>query len=259
MNKQLSLLISAVLLLSCLPGHTEDIEKHHIIRMISYNIHHGEGRDGIIDIKRIAEVIAQEDPDLVALQEVDKNCARSGKRDLAAELGKLLGMQHIFGKAMDFQGGEYGLAILSKLPVIETNIHQLPKGDEPRRALEVKVKLGNYPKLVSYISIHNSWTNEDIRIKQIKKLLRLLGKPEHPTILAGDFNAKRGDDSLQLLKHAGWKILNSQIDKISDARASDPQIDFFVISNFSYQSVKSYVIDETLASDHRPIFAEIVF
>ena len=259
MQKHLSLLISVILFFSCNTSNDKSIEKHQVLRVLSYNIHHGEGMDGKIDIERIAKVISTENPDLVALQEVDKFCTRSGDRDMAAELGQLLGMEHLFGKAMDFQGGEYGLAVLSKLPIMETRLHQLPKGDEPRCALEVKVKIGSYPRLISFICIHNSWNSEEIRTKQIKELLKSLGELDHPVVLAGDFNAKRKDESMQLLKHADWKILSYQSKKMSVSTAPDSQIDFFVISNLPYASVESVVIDETIASDHRPIFAEIVF
>jgi len=259
MIKHLSLFISVVLFLSCNVGNDKSIEEQFVLRVMSYNIHHGEGMDGKIDIKRIAQAISKENPDLVALQEVDKNCTRSGDRDMAAELGILLGMEHIFGKAMDFQGGEYGLAILSKLPIMETSLHRLPKGDEPRCALEVKVKIGNYPKLVSFICIHNSWNSEDIRIEQVKKLLMVFGKLDHPAVLAGDFNSKRKDESMQLLEHADWKLLSFQSKKVSVYAAPDSQIDFFVISNFPHTSAESRVVDETIASDHKPIFAEIIF
>ena len=258
MTKHLSLLISVALFLNCNASIDKSIEEQFVLRVMSYNIHHGEGMDGKIDIMRIAQVLLKENPDLVALQEVDKNCARSGNRDMAAELGNLLGMEHIFGKTMDFKGGEYGLAILSKLPIIETSLHQLPKGDEPRCALEVKVKIGNYPKLVSFICIHNSWNSEDIRIEQVKELLMVLGELDHPAVLAGDFNAKRKDESMQQLEHADWKILSYQSKKMSVFAAPDSQIDFFVISNFPHTSAESRVVDEAIASDHRPIFAEII-
>lgn len=88
----------------------ESQQKQPTLRFVSYNIQHGEGMDGKINLKRIAEVIAKEKPDLVALQEVDKNCTRSGKRDIAKELGELLNMEFRFGKSMSFQGGEYGNA-----------------------------------------------------------------------------------------------------------------------------------------------------
>ena len=75
------------------------------LRLVAYNIHHGEGMDGKLDLERIARVIAAEKPDLVALQEVDKGCKRSGSIDQAAKLAKLLKMDHRFGKFMDYQGG----------------------------------------------------------------------------------------------------------------------------------------------------------
>ena len=259
MSKHLSLLLSVALLLSCNAVDDSSIERLPTLRVMSYNIHHGEGMDGNIDLERIAGVISRENPDLVALQEVDRFCTRSGNRDMAAELGELLGMEHVFGKAMDFQGGEYGLAVLSKLPIMETRVHELPEGDEPRRALEVRVRIGSLPKQVSFISIHNSWNGEDVRVKQIEELLRSLGEFDHPAILAGDFNARRGNDSMMLLLRSDWEILDIKLEKGAFPSEHDSQIDFFVIRNLPQASVESRVIDETIASDHRPIFSEIVF
>ncbi|MCY2995293.1 MAG: hypothetical protein NTY19_46640 [Planctomycetota bacterium] len=84
------------------------------IRVLTYNIQHGEGTDGKIDLARTAAVIKRLTPDLAALQEVDKATTRSRGVDQAAELGKLTGMHVAFGKAMDFAGGRYGEAILSR-------------------------------------------------------------------------------------------------------------------------------------------------
>ncbi len=134
------------------------------IRIVSYNIRHGEGLDRRVDLKRIAKVISALKPDLVALQEVDKNCKRSGNQDIAAELGRLTGMQHRFGRFMDYQNGEYGMAILSRLPIMETIRHSLPKGAEPRCAFEVKVQVAGLPSPVSFVCIHNDWTDEVIRV-----------------------------------------------------------------------------------------------
>ena len=85
---------------------------------MSYNVHHGEGSDGRIDLERIAAVIKEEKADLVALQEVDRGVLRSGKRDLPAELAKLTGMSVFFENNFGYQGGEYGNAILTRLPVL---------------------------------------------------------------------------------------------------------------------------------------------
>ncbi len=253
------ILLFAILITNCSLINKNSQKNQNTLRLMAYNIHHGEGLDGRIDIKRIAEVISREKPDLVALQEIDKKCTRSGKIDIAEELGTLLGMEYRFGKAMDFQGGEYGLAVLSKIIITETIRHQLPKGDEPRCALEIKVQLENYSKPVSFVSIHNSWNSEYVREKQINALLKSLGEIDHPVVLAGDFNAKHSDEPMKLLQRAGWKILARESKNKSYLEGGNSTIDFFVIRDFPKALVKYRKIDEKVASDHKPIFVEIVF
>ncbi|MDD2598304.1 MAG: endonuclease/exonuclease/phosphatase family protein [Kiritimatiellae bacterium] len=230
------------------------------LRLLSYNIRHGRGMDDGIDLKRIAAVIANQKPDLVALQEVDKVCKRSGNRDIAAELAKLLGMEHRFGKFMDFQGGEYGLAILSRFPIQESIHHRLPKGSEPRCALEVTVHPPGMKTPLAFVSIHNDWITEEIRVTQVQTLLDGLAERRHPIILAGDFNGEPSDASMKLLEKSGWSVL-----KKDDAAATltfpsdkpNTEIDFFVIKGLPPFSYKHQVVDERMASDHRPIAAVI--
>jgi len=90
------------------------------LRVLTYNIHHGNppSRPDFIDINAIANVIKQQNPDIVSLQEIDVNTIRSGKTlDEANELGRLTGMKAYFAKGIDYGGGEYGVAVLSKLPM----------------------------------------------------------------------------------------------------------------------------------------------
>lgn len=89
------------------------------IRVLTYNIHHGEGLDGKVDLGRIAQVIQQAAPDVVALQEVDLGTERTGRVDQAAELGRLTGLHAVFGKAFDYSGGRYGAALLSRWSIQE--------------------------------------------------------------------------------------------------------------------------------------------
>ena len=235
-------------------------EKSHALRVVSYNIRHGEGADGKVDLKRSANVISELKPDLVALQEVDKNCRRSGNVDIAKELGELLGMEHRFGKFMNFQGGEYGMAVLSRLPILESVRHQLPDGAEPRCALEVKVQVDGLPSPVCFVCIHNDWTKESIRLKQVQSLLAQLQGRENPIVLAGDFNGDRSDESMRLLAGAGWRIVqknNAEESKTWPADEPRVEIDFFVIRNFPRVEIDHDVIQEAVASDHRPILAVI--
>jgi endonuclease/exonuclease/phosphatase family metal-dependent hydrolase len=82
-------------------AHTTHAEPTTVqVRVLSYNIHHGAGTDGELDLPRIANVIRRLKPDLVALQEVDKKTQRSRGVDQAAELGRLTGMHAVFGKAI---------------------------------------------------------------------------------------------------------------------------------------------------------------
>src|SRR4051812_15481445 len=75
------------------------------LRVLTYNIHHGEGRDGQFDLPRLADVMKRAEPDLVALQEVDISTERSDGVNQLAELERLTGMHGEFGKAMDYRGG----------------------------------------------------------------------------------------------------------------------------------------------------------
>lgn len=231
-----------------------------VLRVVAYNIKHGRGMDGKVDLERTAKVIESLKPDLVALQEVDKHCQRSGNRDLAAELAKRLGMESRFGKFMDYQGGEYGLAVLSRLPIVESTRHPLPTGSEPRCALEVQVRVEGRTEPISFVSIHHDWKSEEVRVRQVTALKEAMAPRKHPVILAGDFNGDRSDASMKLLAEAGWRIVEKNEGTPAKTCPSDEpksEIDFFVLRGFGDGPIDHRVIDEKLASDHRPIVATI--
>ena len=91
------------------------------LRVLSYNIKHGYGMDGKVDLSRSAELIKRLDPDLVALQEIDKSTERTKRVDQTAELGRMTNMHATFGRFFDYQGGEYGMAVLSRKKPLEVN------------------------------------------------------------------------------------------------------------------------------------------
>ena len=72
---------------------------------MTWNIHHGEGTDGQLDLQRIARVIREAEVDLVALQEVDRGVARTARRDLPAEVAVLTEMSCVFSNNFGYQGG----------------------------------------------------------------------------------------------------------------------------------------------------------
>ena len=108
-------------------------------RVMTYNIHHGAGVDGKVDLQRIADLIKREQADIVALQEVDKGVQRTARRDCPAELAALTGMSCVFSNNFHFQGGEYGNAVLTRFPIKRwTNRHyKMLRPGEQRGLLQV--------------------------------------------------------------------------------------------------------------------------
>lgn len=254
-------LIASLLLV---PGDAgaDEADAGPTLRVVSYNIRHGVGMDGKLDLDRTAAVLRRLEPDLVALQEIDESCGRSGKVDQAAALGKALGMEHQFGEFMDYDGGRYGLAVLSRLPVKATRRHALPRGAEPRCALEVEVAMPGLETPLSFVGIHHDWTQEGIRVKQMQALVDLLGD-RRSSIIAGDYNGEPSDASLTLLRKAGWRILTKagspESAKTWRADAPTHEIDYVAERGLPRYTVEHRVIDESIASDHRPILAEFRF
>ena len=248
------LILALLTCLGGLPGAAAQDDAPHALRLVAYNIKHGRGMDGQVDLERTARVLRGLKPDLVALQEVDNKCTRSGKVDEAAELGRLLGMEHRFGKFMDFQGGEYGLAVLSRFPIVNATRHILAPGAEPRCALEVVIHPTGTPSPLSFVSIHNDRTDEKFRIAQVKDLLKGLAKVSHPIVLAGDFNAKPGAESLNLVQRSGFIFLDKKGAKTFPSPKPRVEIDYFATRGFKFESAPLCTVhDERIASDHRPI------
>jgi endonuclease/exonuclease/phosphatase family metal-dependent hydrolase len=227
--------------------------------VMTYNIHHAEGTDGVLDLERIARIIREQKPDLVALQEVDDSAARSGRVAQSAELGRLTGMYAVFGKAMDFQGGAYGQAILSRWKIKDHQVHQLPQrvGREPRILLvtAIEAPMG----VITFASVHLDHEIEEIRLQQAAAVNHRFAAGDTPSlkILAGDFNA--GPDSGTMKAFAGdW--LDSAENAGFTIPAGNPRrrIDYILATPKSaWRAVRSEVLNEPVASDHRPVVAQI--
>ncbi len=165
-------------------------------------------------------------------------------------------MEHRFGTFMDFEGGQYGLAVLSRHPIVESTRHVLAPGAEPRCALEVVITPKGGADPISFVSIHNDWTKESYRIAQLRDLLRGLEKRTHPVVLGGDFNARPGAPSLKLAEDAGFSFLDKSGAKTFPAPDPKIEIDYFATRGFKFSTKPLCIVhDERVASDHRPIVA----
>jgi endonuclease/exonuclease/phosphatase family metal-dependent hydrolase len=230
------------------------------LRVVSYNIKHGAGMDGSVDLPRTAQVLQQLNPDFVGLQEVDLAAKRSGNVNQANALADMLKMHPSFGSFMDYQGGRYGMAILSKHPIVNVESLRLPKGGEPRVALIVEVRLPNQQTML-VVNVHFDWVrNDDARYAQAQVLAKRLATEKKPFLLLGDFNDVPESRTLRLfesLAHRTEKPADNRMTFSSTKPAME--IDFIFCAPKSSWAIKHVeVIGETMASDHRPVFAEML-
>jgi len=231
----------------------QSTDSKQVVRILSYNIFHGETLNHDFDLERIAGVIRSVSPDIVALQEVDFKTRRAKNMDLVTRLGYLTGMLPLFGRAMEYDGGEYGEGILSRFSFKETRNNPLPHSprNEPRDALEILVELPSGDEIV-FIGTHLDHTRDQTdRIVQAKRLNRLFKRNKKPTILAGDLNATPESEPMRIF-FKFW----------TDASARDPQptfpsfsprrrIDYVLFRPASrWRVLESRVIEEKVASDH---------
>lgn len=225
------------------------------IRVLSYNIHHGEGMDGKVDLPRLAKVIRDADPDVVALQEVDDKTKRTQGVDQTAELARLTGMHGRFGKAIDYQGGGYGQSILSRTPIGPGEIHWLPGEPDRERRIAFAVPVTIDGLTFTFATTHLHHANESYRLRQAKTLNQLFAKSTTPVILAGDLNAYPDSPPLAELT-PNWTISNGDGLLTFPAGKPTKQIDYVLSTPASVFTIRSTrVIDEPVASDHRPILA----
>lgn len=230
------------------------------LRILSYNIHHGEGMDRKIDLPRLAGVIKSVSPDLVLLQEVDRNVTRSGEVDQVAELAKLTGMQFAFGGNLSLGDGKYGNAILSRFPLADVQNHSLPnsEGGEQRGVLSAVVQL---PESLGGVECRVLVTHLDHRrgdadrLASVDAIAKWLGEDNRLIFLGGDFNATPDSEVLKKFRKWWTPAGDAETPTIPVAKP-ERQIDYV---GYRYGgSIKAgdvTVLDEAVASDHRPILA----
>ena len=228
------------------------------LRVLTYNIHHGEGIDGKLDLGRIANVIKSARPDIVALQEVDLKTERTKRVDQPAELARLTGMQVVFGGNFRFQGGDYGNAVLSRLPIKGHKNHALPSLDngEPRGVLAVELELPGGGELL-LLATHLDHRREDAeRLASAKAINEVVAMtPDRLSLLGGDLNATPDSDVLKrILNH--WTNTTDKPLPTIPVGNPERQIDFVLVRPAArWKVVETAVLDEAAASDHRPLIA----
>lgn len=243
------------------------------VRVMTYNIQHGRGMDDVLDLQRIADVIAYADVDVVGLQEVDVRTTRSSGVDQAQQIAEYLDMEFVFGGNIPYRGGQYGNAILSRYPIESWQNELLPLTEDEARGLLHAVVDTNGTEF-TFFTTHLSLHKEENALQReaiADRLAEVIGS----FVVVGDFNVQV-DDIDKATQMIGSKTRDAwreaidisplgddlrRIGRLGNTFSSakpDRRIDYIFLSpEVTLDNERSIFIIDTLASDHVPIVAEV--
>lgn len=228
---------------------------------MTYNIHVGVGMDKKLDLQRIADVINHERPDLVGLQEVDRGVKRTEGKDEIAELARLTRMDYAFAHNLDFQGGQYGVAILSRFLIqkIDHEKYENKREAERRGMIRVEVDIGG--TTVNFVTTHLDYQYQDGRLFETEQLLKFLDDVKNPLVLVGDLNDEPVGTAYKLMLSKfedSWLAGRVKGDGLSyPADKPSKRIDYIFIRKGDGVRAKKVWVANTLASDHVPVIADL--
>ncbi|MCR5644797.1 MAG: endonuclease/exonuclease/phosphatase family protein [Bacteroidales bacterium] len=219
------------------------------LQVMSYNVRHCAGMDLKVDYDRTANVIARNHPDVVALQELDSMTGRSGHCDQLGELAIRTLYHPVFASAIDYDGGKYGVGILTHETPLSTKRIPLP-GEEPRVLLIVELK--DYVVACTHLDLE-----QEQRMASVPIIVEEAQRWTKPFILAGDWNDGPDSELLQTLTQH-FTLLSGN-DPTYPADEPTECIDYVAaFKSHSVESLESHVIDEPEASDHRPLTVRLL-
>ena len=222
------------------------------VRVLSYNVQDcfNLGRKDQ-NVERTAEVIRKLAPDVAGIQELDRRTKRSKGHDIAGELAEKTGMELSYGKTIQFQGGEYGIGILSKKKPVRSYKVPLP-GKEEKRALQI-AEFETYVFFCTHLSLTKA-----SQIESVPLINAEAAKFSKPIILVGDFNANPDSETIREFRKT-WKqvSLNGFTFPANEPKI---QIDYiFLRTDKPFQAMNAAIIEEPSTSDHRPISVELTW
>lgn len=247
------LILSGTLLTFGCHSSTNTVAKENDLKILSYNVRNARGMDDVTDYDRVANVIKRINADCVALQELDSATERSSGVIVLDELAKRTNMHATYNKSIDYQGGGYGIGILTKEKPIRKESIPLPGREETRSLLVVEM-----PDYVICCT-HWSLTQED-RVNSVEKINELLEKQTNkPVFLAGDLNAVPESEEMQKLTQK-WTFLNDISQPTIPVVSPTKCIDYVLAMDnpkFKFNILETKVENEPMASDHLPVWVTI--
>lgn len=231
---------------------TFSAQAQNTLKLMSYNIKNANGMDNVCNFQRIANVINNASPDVVAIQEVDSMTNRSGQKYVLGEIADRTQMHGYFAPAIDYDGGKYGIGLLTKQVPLRLQTLPLPGREEARTLI-----LAEFTDYI-YCCTHMSLTEED-RMKSLELVKAFTSSSTKPLFLAGDMNAEPESGFIKELQK-DFQILSNP--KQHTFPAPDPKETIDYIATLKQNAkgfavISAKVINEPMASDHRPILVEL--
>jgi endonuclease/exonuclease/phosphatase family metal-dependent hydrolase len=243
------------------------------LRVLVYNIHAGKDAEGVDNLERVADIVRRTNADIALLQEVDRGTRRSGGVDQPAVLARLTGLHAAFGKTLDYQGGEYGIAVLSRWIITSDTLISLPVNPpqeraggsyEPRGALRVEIAspLG----VIGAINTHLDASTEDRwRRQEVRTVLRIADSTRARVgarlLVGGDFNSTPESFIQDTIRSTPlrdvWLTCGRGDGFTYPARSGIKRIDYLFVDQ-SARCARAEVL-ESDASDHSPLLVYLAF
>ena len=237
------------------------------IRVMSFNIHHGVGTDGVLDLQRIADMIKSQGADIVGLQEVDRHWSeRSNFVDQTAWLARELNMHVVYGANLDndpLEPGQprrqYGTAILSAVPILDWDNTYLSRyeGHEQRGLLRARVVVRGVP--VQVYNTHLQHNDAAERLDQCEAIKALIGTPDESVVLVGDLNAVPTAPEITTLLDGlidAWEQAGIGDGYTIPSENPNRRIDYVLTSDDVVARTAAVVTSD--ASDHLPVYADLL-
>ena len=220
------------------------------LRLMSYNIRNGNGMDGKHDLDRIASILREVQPDVVALQELDSMTVRSGQVFVLQELAQQTGLHPTYGAAIPYGGGKYGIGVLSKEKPLHVRQIPLPGREEARTLLIVEFK--DYIWMATHLSLTSA--DQEASAEIIRKEA---AKARKPVFLAGDMNSVPSSATQKMLRKTFVPLTDGEW-QTCDGRC----IDYIYACRNGKTNIRveqKTLVDDHIASDHCPIWVDIQF
>lgn len=226
--------------------------ERNTIRIMSYNIRNGRGLDDVTDLWRTANAINKVAPDVVAVQEVDSVTGRSGQTDVLRVLGERTLMYPTYAPAIPYDGGKYGIGILSKEKPRSYHYISLPGREEQRAFLWVE-----FDRYI-FCCTHLSLTAED-QLLSLPLIRKEAEAAQKPLFIAGDWNATASSPFIAEIGK-DFQLLSNPKTATFPANTPDSCLDYIAAYAKSSQPctrLSSWVPEEKVASDHRPVVVDV--